>query len=141
MTASAGADPASSGSQLPGLAWPVGLCVDGAPVLLGSRCTACSIAMFPPQAVCPACMCEALAEEAMPRRGQLYASSTVHVGPAKWHKPFTIGYVDLPNGVRVFSHLVGDPAIGAEVELDRAVVGREADGSAIESFVFRAVEG
>jgi len=96
--------------------------------------------MFPPQPVCPACMSEALAAEPLPRRGLLYASSRVHVGPARWHKPFTIGYVDLPNGVRVFSHLLGDPAIGATVELDCAVVGQEVNGSAIESFVFRVLE-
>ena len=48
-----------------------------------------------------------------------------------------IGYVDLPDGVRVFTHLDGtDFAIGDTVEVSLGVVGQDENG-AIESFVFK----
>jgi len=111
------------------------------PVLVGARCRACGERMFPRPPVCPHCMSEDVAAEDMPRAGTLYAYSTVHVGPRQWHKPFTLGYVDLDNGVRVFGHLRGDSfAMGGRVQLDVAEVGRDEDGKPIVSFVFRPVE-
>jgi len=112
---------------------------DGGAMLVGGRCHACDTRTFPAYAVCPRCMGEDVGEEAMPRRGVVYAATTVHVGPQRWPKPFVVGYVDLANGVRLFAHLRGDPPIGAEVELDHDVVGRDPDGTPVTSFVFRAV--
>ena len=48
-----------------------------------------------------------------------------------------LGYVDLPDGVRVFTHLAGQGlAIGDAVEVDIGTVGEDENGT-IESFVFR----
>ena len=48
-----------------------------------------------------------------------------------------VGYVDLPNGARVFTHLDGAGlAIGEIVEVGMGIVGEDKDG-AIETFVFR----
>jgi uncharacterized OB-fold protein len=111
------------------------------PVLVGARCAACDTRMFPRPPVCPHCMGEDMRSEDMSRAGTLYAFSTVHVGARKWHKPFTLGYVDLDNGVRVFSHIMGDRlTMGGRVQLDVAEVGRGEDGKPIVSFVFRPVE-
>lgn len=110
----------------------------GGPVLVGGRCAGCGERMFPRRPVCPACMGEAVAEAEMPRQGTLYSFSTVHAAPAKWTKPFVVGYVDLTNGVRVFTRLVGAVAIDGPVCLGVAEVGREAGGTPIRSFVFAA---
>ena len=110
----------------------------GRPVLRGARCGACGTAFFPAAAVCPACMSESVAEEEMPRAGTLYAWTVVHAGPARWRKPMALGYVDLPNGVRVFSHLAGTQfETGQRVVLDVAAVADDAKGP-VNSFVFRA---
>jgi uncharacterized OB-fold protein len=59
------------------------------------------------------------------------------VAAKKWKKPMRIGYVDLPNGARVFTHLEGgDLAIGDAVEVGMGVVGEDENGP-IETFVFR----
>jgi uncharacterized OB-fold protein len=111
------------------------------PVLVGARCGACGTRVFPRPSVCPHCMSEEIQAEDMSRTGTLYAYSTVHVGARKWHKPFTLGYVDLDNGVRVFSHIMGDKlAMEGRVQLDVAELGRGEDGKPIVSFVFRPVE-
>jgi uncharacterized OB-fold protein len=75
----------------------------------------------------------------LPRTGTLYAFSMVHIAPKKWKLPMRIGYVDLSNGVRVFTHLEGsDFAIGDTVEVGIGIVGRDENG-AVESFVFKRV--
>ena len=109
----------------------------GRATLIGGRCAACGTETFPRAPVCAACMSEEIRANPMPRSGKLYAFSTVHVAAKKWRKPMRIGYVDLPNGARVFTHLVGDDlAIGDEVVVDVGVVADDEDGP-IESFVFR----
>jgi uncharacterized OB-fold protein len=48
-----------------------------------------------------------------------------------------IGYVDLPNGARVFTHLEGDNlTIGDEVEAALGTVGEDEEGP-IRTFVFK----
>ena len=49
-----------------------------------------------------------------------------------------IGYVDLPNGARVFTHLTGPLTIGDAVEPIMGIVGEDENGP-IESFIFRRV--
>jgi len=82
-------------------------------------------------------MSESIRAQAMPRAGVLYAFSIVHVAAKRWRKPMRIGYVDLPNGARVFTHLDGaELAIGDEVEVGVGTVGDD-EGGPIRSFVFR----
>jgi uncharacterized OB-fold protein len=72
----------------------------------------------------------------MPRAGSSTPSAR-HVAAKKWKKPMCIGYVDLPNGARVFTHLEGDDlAIGEHVEVGMGIVGQDENGP-ILSFVFR----
>ncbi|MDB5405253.1 MAG: hypothetical protein JWL84_165 [Rhodospirillales bacterium] len=133
------APPESTPILLPGDALAKG--DRGEPLLIGGRCTSCGERMFPRHPVCPSCMGEDIVSETMPRRGTLYSYSVVHVGPKKWNKPFALGYVDLANSLRVFSHLLlADLEIGSAMELDVAEVGRESDGTPIVSFVFKRVE-
>jgi benzoylsuccinyl-CoA thiolase BbsA subunit len=110
---------------------------DGRAVLIGGRCADCGARAFPKPPVCTGCMGETIVAEKLPRAGTLYAFSVVHIAPKKWKIPMCIGYVDLPDGVRVFTHLEGtDFAIGDTVEVDLGVVGQDESG-AIESFVFK----
>jgi uncharacterized OB-fold protein len=81
-------------------------------------------------------MGENIVREEFPRNGTLYAFSTVHIAAKKWKVPMTIGYVDLPNGVRVFTHLDGPLAIGDSVEVGIGTVGQDENGP-IDCFVFR----
>src|SRR5262245_54132383 len=112
----------------------------GRATLIGGRCADCGSEMFPRVPICASCMSENIRPHAMPREGTLYAFSVVHVAAKKWRKPMRIGYVDLPNGARVFTHLGGaDLAIGDAVEVDVGSIGDDEDGP-INSFVFRKVK-
>jgi uncharacterized OB-fold protein len=111
----------------------------GLPQLIGSHCLACDVRLSPPVSVCPNCASEKLETEEQPRTGVLYTFTVVRVGPATLSRPFGIGYVDLPNGVRVLAHLKGEGwRIDQPVVLDFANVGVDAEGRPIGAIVFRA---
>ena len=63
--------------------------------------------------------------------------TTLHVGPRQWLRPMSLGYVDLPNGVRVLGVLHGEGhAIGNKVTLSHGQVGTDTDGTVLNNFVF-----
>jgi benzoylsuccinyl-CoA thiolase BbsA subunit len=112
----------------------------GRATLIGGRCADCGTETFPRVPVCASCMSENIRPQPMPHEGTLYAFSVVHAAAKKWRKPMRIGYVDLKNGARVFTHLEGaDLAIGDDVEVDVGTVGDDEEGP-IASFVFRKVK-
>ena len=107
--------------------------------LIGSHCLVCDIRLSPPVSVCPICANEMLEIEEQPKTGLLYTFTVVRVGPATLYRPFGIGYVDLPNGVRVLAHLKGEGwRIDQPVVLDFADVGVDPSGRPIGAIVFRA---
>jgi uncharacterized OB-fold protein len=112
----------------------------GAPRLIGSACNECDAKMFPPVTVCPECMSENLARLELSVEGTLYSWSVVHAAPKGWRLPYIAAYVDLPEGVRVFTHIVeadaDSLAFDMTVKLCRARLGTGEDGAAIESYAF-----
>jgi len=92
----------------PGPAWRVD--ADGEPGLAGSRCERCGALGYPARAACHRCAGTVLAPAALSPAGRLYSWSTVHVSASR-PVPYTLGYVDLPEGVRVLAQVAGDPAL------------------------------
>ncbi|WFE34617.1 OB-fold domain-containing protein [Micromonospora sp. WMMD975] len=83
---------------------------DGQPArLLGGECRECGTRTFPRRATCPRCLGQDVVALPLGPRGTLYAHTTVHVSATR-PVPYTIGYVDLPEGPRVLASLHGDPA-------------------------------
>ncbi len=114
---------------------------DGRPTLIGSECADCETRVFPPAALCPECLGEEMSPVALGRSGRLYSYCTVHVAPRGWSVPYIAGYVDLPEGVRVFTHVVDAAeqqlSMEMEVELTTAILGTDGDGAAFSSYAFR----
>jgi uncharacterized OB-fold protein len=79
----------------------------GAATLVASACTACDAVAWPPAERCHACWA-AVTPRRLAASGTLYAFSTVHTAAPGTEVPYVIGYVDLPDGVRVFTPLRGD---------------------------------
>lgn len=113
---------------------------EGQPQLLGGHCGSCGAAHFPAVAVCPVCGDEAVEHRPLPVTGTVYSWTTVHTAPKRWTRPFTVAYVDLDNGVRVFTRLAAGVGIGVRVRLSAGLVGQQPDGTPIESFIFQSVE-
>jgi len=117
----------------------------GGLTLIGGACGDCGKRVFPPSPVCPDCMSENMARAELSRDGTLYAFSLVHAAPKGWRLPFVAAYVDLPEDVRVFAHIVEcDPAalrLDMKVTLCGATLGEGEGGAPMEGFAFRPADG
>jgi uncharacterized protein len=78
----------------------------GAVRLNGSRCIHCGNVAFPPHLQCPACGAQSGQETAaLSCVGTLYTFCEIHVAPEGFAVPYAVGYVDLPEGVRLFGQI------------------------------------
>jgi uncharacterized OB-fold protein len=122
------------------------------PQLIGSRCPECAEVTFPRQSSCPACTAEGAEEILLSRRGVLWAWTVQRfpppappfAGDRESFVPFGVGYVELPEGIRVEARLTeSDPdalAIGMDMEL---VIEKfdTAGGDERMTFAFRPLRG
>jgi uncharacterized protein len=115
------------------------------PSLLGSRCKGCGKMAFPPRSVCSTCHIEEMEKAPLSREGRLYTYTIIGYPPPGLTAPYAIGYVDLPEGVRVFSILTDWEKTGLEVGMEvELVVGRfrdDKEGNEIVTYKFRPVQG
>lgn len=112
------------------------------PCLWGYRCRGCGKTWFPKVVPCPDCWSEDVVQIALSKVGKLYSYSTIHVGQKGIKTPYVIGYVDLPENVRIFAQLDIDPAglkIGMDVEVTSGVIRVDANGTKTMSYKFKAV--
>ena len=113
---------------------------DGSAYLVGSSCMECNKRVFPPTNVCPDCMSENLTAIPLSKQGTLYSWSIVHVAPKGWHLPFIAAYVDLPEEVRIFTHLVGvdpeDLVFDMPVEVRIAELATDEKNHSVKSYAF-----
>jgi len=114
------------------------------PELLGSKCKECGKTVFPKHKICPNCLEEGVMEEIpLSRRGKLYTYTIIRQGPKGFQTPYTTVFVDLPEGVRVFSQLTtSDPKeirIGMDVEVAVGKVCSNEKGEDVISYKFRPI--
>jgi uncharacterized protein len=120
------------------------------PALLGSRCKRCGIVSFPAADSCMACSGQEVAVEELPGRGTLWTWTIQRFMPKtpyrsnetpETFKPYGVGYVELPGGVRVEGRLTeSDPEklhIGMAMEVVFAPWRTEDNGDEVISFFFR----
>ena len=117
---------------------------DEPPRLLGSRCQECGEHFFPRRMVCARCLHEGCDEVLLGPTGRLYTWTYVHVPLfAKRDavvSAYGVGQVDLPEGPRVQSILVGerdDFAVGMELVLDLETLSRTDEGDEVVIYRFR----
>lgn len=107
--------------------------------LVANKCGHCGAVAFPPKGMCHVCgEQEALGHVELSAQGVLYTFSRVHTAPRAFETPYCVGYVDFPEGPRVFGQLAPDAAeIGKEVTAHLATI-RNDDGNAVTGFRFRS---
>lgn len=80
--------------------------------LIGSRCDSCGGLAFPPRQVCAKCGSTVLSRVRLGETGRLYTYAIVRQAPKEFPTPYVIGYVDLDEGVRVFTRVITDSEQG-----------------------------
>lgn len=120
------------------------------PVLLGSKCRYCGKVSFPQRKrLCLNCLREGRLEQVpLSRRGKLHTYAVAVLGPPGFESPYAVGWIELPEGIKLFSVLADHGAfgellrIGMEMEM---VVGKlrtiqgEAGEEEIIGYKFRPV--
>lgn len=110
--------------------------------LLGNKCRSCGQIFFPKAQFCLNCFQEDVEEIILNRRGRLYSYVIAHMPSTHFEPPYAAGYVDLPEGVRVFAPLKmleGRPfKVGMEMEVVIEKLWQEGDKEVI-GYRFRPV--
>ena len=122
---------------------------DGQPHLLGSRCSTCGKVFFPQQSLCTECFREGTLKEcSLGTRGKLYAFTIVEresLAPKGFTVPYSYGYVELPEGVRVLSKIIGwtpeTLKLNVPVEFVLEVLREDPSGEKVMGYRFRILNG
>jgi uncharacterized OB-fold protein len=127
--------------------WSMPSSPDEKPQLIGSQCPSCGEIFFPANPVCVNCQNQTMKDIKLSRRGKVWTYTTVMLAPPQWYQgpvPFDLGYVELPEGVRIWTRLLGAEAgtfkIGQEVELDIDVMQEDGEGNEILGYCFVPAE-
>lgn len=117
---------------------------DGTGNLLGSRCTACGAHFFPIRQACSGCLSRELDTIPLSTEGVLYTFSIVRQSTPEFPVPYALGYVDLPEGLRIMGQISGcdleDITIGMKMELVLEPFGQDDEGEPLTGFRFHPVE-
>jgi uncharacterized OB-fold protein len=109
--------------------------------LIGSRCPKCGKHTFPRRTVCDGCGTSGEQEPVrLSNTGSLYSFSEIHVAPKVFTTPYVIGYVDLPEDVRVFGqveHPAAELRPDESVEMVLGVIRKLDSGQPVISYKFR----
>ena len=81
--------------------------VDGEWVLVGCECRQCGQVIFPCREACLNCLGRNLEKVNLSRQGRLYSYTIVHMPSEHFPPPYAVGWIELPEGVRVFSQIRG----------------------------------
>ncbi len=113
--------------------------------LIGSRCPECGKVAFPRRTLCDRCGNDSGLEPVrLSNTGKLYSFSEVFVAPKAFSTPYVIGYVDLPEDVRLcgqVEHTAAELQVDEPVEVVLGVIRKTEDGRPVVSFKFRKSGG
>ncbi len=87
------------------------------------RCDRCEKAYFPPRPFCPACSSREVSVFAASGRGTLYSYVINHRAPpgSGFEPPYSIAVVELEEGPRLMTNIVGTPQTPEALRLDMPV--------------------
>ena len=74
-------------------------------ILLANKCKSCGQVFFPKAVFCLTCFDEDMEELKLSQRGKLYSYAIGRMPSMHFEPPYAIGYVDMPEGVRIFAPL------------------------------------
>ena len=120
-------------------------------LLRGCQCLSCGITLFGIRYACENCCSRELKDITFSRRGKIYSYTRANFPPPPPYEgqtdpfvPYTIAWVDLPEGVRLISTLVDcnfdSVKIGLDVELVIVRGWTDAEGNGVISYAFKQIE-
>jgi uncharacterized OB-fold protein len=112
--------------------------------LVAQRCSKCDTHYLPRLMTCVRCGSQSFTPAVLSSRGSLYTYSIIHGSGGVWPETYAVGYVDFPEGVRVFGQIKeSSPAllrVGMSVGIEPALLYRRKEGTEVTCYRF-CVEG
>ncbi|GGN52054.1 Zn-ribbon domain-containing OB-fold protein [Oceanobacillus indicireducens] len=86
--------------------------------LLIQQCKSCNKHIFYPRSLCPFCFSEEIQWKKASGKAKIYSYTVIHqaFGPFKEETPFIVGIVELDEGVRMMTRIIGERE---QVEIDK----------------------
>ncbi|EFK07913.1 conserved hypothetical protein, partial [delta proteobacterium NaphS2] len=112
------------------------------PYLKGYKCQKCGQLDFPKLNLCTNCWGTEFDVVPLSTKGKLYSVSDLFIGPPGMKMPYAVGYIDLPEDIRIFAQLegeVGSFKCDEEVELTTGQIRTNRDGLPITSYKFKKI--
>jgi hypothetical protein len=103
------------------------------------RCTSCDAHYFPPRPFCPDCLSDDVTWEAVSGRGTLHSYVINHRPAPGFEAPYAIAVVQLDEGPRMMSNIVGVEQAPEALVLDMALEVAFEERGEVQLPVFRPV--
>lgn len=110
--------------------------------LVGNRCKACGQSFFPSRPFCFSCLGKEMQTVKLGSKGKLYSFTTCHMPSLHFEAPYTVGWVDLEGGIKVFAPIVSGGAEELEPDMKMELVIEELwreDDTSVIGYKFRPV--
>jgi uncharacterized OB-fold protein len=112
---------------------------DGALVQMGYKCDACGKTSFPVFELCPFCSFGKGKKLPLSTIGTLFSFSITRVPVGPYKPPIIAGYIDLPEGTRIFGQIhanIEDVKTGMQVKMETGVIWTENDGTEVMGYYY-----
>lgn len=126
--------------------WTIPASSGGAPRLIASQCRSCGELCFPKKenGLCGHCQSTDLNQVELSRHGTVYSYSIVTQRPSDFYKgevPYALGFVELPEGIRVETLFTGCDLgalhVGMDVEMVIERLHQDEHGNDVMAYKFR----
>lgn len=114
------------------------------PHLIGTKCTKCGNAFFPPRFICSYCLTdEGIVKAKLGNKGKLYVYTIINVASREFDPPYAFGFVMIePENIRIPTLISGvqDPnelKSGTEMEMVIEKLRNDKAGNEVTTFKFR----
>lgn len=112
---------------------------DGRLVQMGNKCKDCERTSYPAMELCPFCSSENTEKVPLSKIGTLFSFSITRVPVGPFKPPIIAGYVDLPEGTRVFGQIhatAEEVHAGMRVKVETGVIWTEEDGTEVLGYYY-----
>ena len=92
--------------------------VSGKWTLVGCQCKQCGKIIYPCREVCLNCLGRDMKKLNLSQHGELYSFTIVHMPSEHFEPPYAIGWIKLPEGIKIFSQIRGWQEHPLEIGMD-----------------------
>lgn len=112
---------------------------DGSFVQIGRRCNSCGKTSFPASEFCKFCSSEKGETLPLSKIGTLFSFSVTRVPVGPYKPPIISGFIDLPEGTRIFGQIhadVEEVRTGMRLSMETGVIWTEKDGTEVIGYYY-----